>query len=579
MVDRKSSTRVTTTPAMKARAKAQEDYILLARGLSARLTGSNTPLAPLTHDEMERDLRHIEAFANACTSYAQQYYRYTNQNNKNAKENSSNNGSNNNKNGGGDGTPGSTRNNNNTASHETGGQGGSRGRSMPIIAMPVRIDPEEEKRLQTLRQKIQLCEARREIYEGQYLSLRAHYISLSKKLKGKREDVDSRIGFLQEQVVKRGHLLALQRVRIQVVRETLSALKHRMANPSAKASSKSKEDLADLHAVWTSIDQKWKEAEEAVSKSTKSFSSSSSSSVPVTKATEQKENESVTNPNVLDWPASTIPKIPPGVPLLLSQLGLQPGNAVAWGTCGAFGAKPDSLVWIKNQVPTEKPDRSDSLPGLREDVAQLKQEIQREQSLNREFQSEAIKMRKENDELVSMMTLLRSETEGVVARHNILLESDDAKTASQQLYEEEAVVSSVADAAENYNNNTSAASGSSVGSSSHKKAFSPSDGASDGHGGNENHGKGERYQESDGGDDKTNSNKSVTGTTATTTAKPSGLKEDDENDGDDEGSAEELDEGEIIEGSEGGEVDVPPGKRSLVQEEENDSSRSKRRKL
>mmetsp|Transcript_16787 Transcript_16787/g.34604 ORF Transcript_16787/g.34604 Transcript_16787/m.34604 type:complete len:500 (+) Transcript_16787:188-1687(+) len=499
MVERKSSSRVGNTAAMKARTKSQEDYILLARGLSARLTGANTPLAPLTADEMERDLRHMEAFSNACTSYAQQYYIFTNRNNSNAKESN-----------GGD-VAASNNNAQSRAQGRAGASGGSyRGGQVPIIAMPVRIDPEEEKRLQTLRQKIQQCEAQREIYEGQYLSLRAHYISLSKKLKGKRDDVDLRVAFLQEQVKKRGRLLALQRVRVQIVRETLQSLRYRLANPSASASSKAKDDQADLHAVWTNLDQQWKEAEENLSKS----------------------NGSSSKDAIASWPASNIPKIPPGVPLLLSQLGLQPGNAVAWGTCGAFGAKPESLVWIPNQVPSKQPDRSGVLPGLRDDVARLKREIAKEQSLNRQFQSNAIKMRKQNDELVSMMTLLRSETEAVVARHNVLLESEEAKRASQVLFEEEAMVANVADTADdNLNKKTGTVSGS---SSSGGNTFGS---------GVESGGK--------------------------TVPKVSGLKEDDENDGDDEGGGEEEeDDGEIVEGD---------GKRPLV--EENDSSRSKRRKL
>lgn len=499
MGERKVSTRVGNTAAMKARSKSQEDYILLARGLSARMTGFNTPLAPLTADEIERDLRHMEAFSNACTSYAQQYYIFTNQNNTNVKENIGNDGL------------GVNNNSQSRGQGRTGSAGGSyRGGQVPIIAMPVRIDPEEEKRLQTLRQKIQQCEAQREIYEGQYLSLRAHYISLSKKLKAKRDDFDSRVAFLQEQVKKRGRLVALQRIRIQMVRETLQSLRYRSANLSAPASNKSKDEQADLHAVWTNLDQLWKEAEENLFKS----------------------NGSSSKDTIANWPASKIPKIPPGVPLLLSQIGLQPGNAVAWGTCGAFGAKPDSLVWIKNQVPTKKPNRSNDLPDLRDDVATLKREIAKEESLNRQFQSNAIKMRKQNDELVSMMTLLRSETEAVVARHNVLLESEEAKKASQELFEEEAIVSSVADIADS-NNQTKVGAGA---------GSSPS--VSNAYEGAELSGK--------------------------SVLKVSGLEDNDENDGDDEksGGEEEEDEGEINE---------TEGKRPL--DEENDNSRSKRRKL
>ena len=493
--------RVGTAASLKARTKQQEDHILLARGLTARLTGFNTPLAPLTSEEMERDLRHMEPFSNACTSYAQQYYIFTNQNNKKiAKEN-----------GNGHNSLQSTSGN----QGRTGFVGGSyRGNQMPLITMPVRIDPEEEKRLQTLRQKIQHCEAQREIYEGQYLSLRAHYISLSKKLKVKNDDVTNRVSFLQEQVQKRGKLLALQRVRLQIVRETLECLRHRELHPSSSSSSDGKEHQADLYAVWNDLDKQWKKAEETVDKSSGTSVSS----------------------GVCHWPASRIPKIPPGVPLLLSQLGQQPGHAVAWGTCSAFGAKPDSLLWIKNQVPVEPPNTSEDLPAMREDVARLRQERGNERNLNREFQTKCIERRKRNDELVSMMTLLRSETEAVVARHNILLESDEAKKAALDLYEEEVIVAKDKEANNPFTDSGKAKDG----NTTSKTGISNS---------------------------AIVNNKKSTGEAF---PKASGLKEDDANYGDDEGDgAEEEEEGEIE-----GEVS---GKRSL--DGDDDHSRTKRRKL
>ena len=527
---------------MKKARKAHEEqkYVLLARGLSARSTGANTPLTPLTQDEMERDLRHMEAFSNACTSYAQQYYLFTNRknnisgigsNNGNARINSNGNGSRintlgiNSNSGNGNGsnqTNGSSGRDNNDKSLATAGRGGeqqqqrsassgsirhqSKMSCMPIIAMPVRIDPDEEKRVQILRQKIQQCEAQREIYEGQYLSLRAHYIALSKKLKTKREDVDPRIKFLQEIIKKRGKLLAFQRVRIQMVRETMECLRYRLANPknqnqnpstgAAAAQGGGKEDQVDLHALWTNLDQEWKEAEESMSKN------------------DAAKGDTNTNAHAPNWPASFVPKIPPGVPLLLSQLGQQPGHALAWSTCGTFGAKEDSLVWIHNQIPTQRSDRSESLVGLRADVARCKEQIAREQQLNREFQTNSTTMRNENDRLVSMMALLRSETEAVVARHNVLLESEEAKKASKVLYDEEAMVANVADIAMMGTNNSN----------------------------NDND-----TEEGPFGYNGTNN-----GNGDGAVPKSSGLKEDDENDGDDEGedgADAEEDEGLLTEPS------------------------------
>ena len=119
-----------------------------------------------------------------------------------------------------------------------------------------------------------------------------------------------------------------------------------------------------------------------------------------------------------------------------------------------------------------------------------------------------------------------------MARHNVLLESEEAKKASQELFEEEAIVSSVADIADN-NNQTKVGAGA---------GSSPS--VSNAYEGAELSGK--------------------------SVLKVSGLEDNDENDGDDEksGGEEEEDEGEINE---------TEGKRPL--DEENDNSRSKRRKL
>jgi hypothetical protein len=452
-------TRLGTTATLKAR-KA-EDHILLARGLSARQTGANIPLTSLSQEEIERDLRHMEAFSNACTTYAQQYYIFHNQNA--------------------------------TKEHDNDNKQMQRPpQPTPLIAMPVRIDPEEEKRISNLRQKIQQCEAQREVYEGQYLSLRAHYIYLSQQLKVKRDDVNQRFEFLQSQVNKRGRLVALQRVRLQILRDTLQCVQYREKYPVEHSG-----DAAELYTAWNDIETKWKKAED-------DLKSSSGGG------------------HILRWSASHVPKIPPGVPLLLSQLAEQPGQAAAWGTCGAFGAKPHSMLWIDNQVPTGAPDTAEELPSLREEEPKLKEEIAHERALNKEFQMEVISRRKKNDELVAMMALLRTETEATVTRHNILLESDIAKKAALKLHEEE--------------------------EEKQDEAGSTAGGAAE---------KGQ-----DGGASSAGSSGAL--------PESSGLKEDDENDGDDEGGAEEEeDEGEILEDG--------SGKRPM--ESDSDSPRLKRRKL
>lgn len=367
-----SKTRGGSVLSSKPKNSDGDQYLILARGLSSRYTGANTPLVGLTSDEMERDLRHMEAFSNACIAYSQQFYIY-----KNTKKDL-----------------------------DDGKSNKSAVAKAPLIAMPVRIDPEEEKRLANLKQKIQQCEAQREVLESQYLSLRAHYVYLSKKLKAYRGTVTGHVKFLQEQVQKRGRLVALQRVRLQISREVLAALVHRQGAKSCE----SDDGSINLVEVWDSVEEKFKKAE--------------------------KEARS---PGLHSWHAMTVPEVPPGVPLLLSQLAKQPSLAAAWSTGGMLGSKKDTLCWMEPLVPQSK-DKSEltkDLQRLRKEVEVVRRELNRERDQNRDLQSETISRRQKNDQLVSMMALLRTETEAVVSRHNVLLQSDAAREAADRLLSEE----------------------------------------------------------------------------------------------------------------------------------------------
>jgi len=73
---------------------------------------------------------------------------------------------------------------------------------------------------------------------------------------------------------------------------------------------------------------------------------------------------------------------------------------------------------------------------LRDEVALLQEELVKERAANRDIQLGIIGRRKRSDELVAMMTLLRGETEVILQRHNILLDSEEAKDAARELHEE-----------------------------------------------------------------------------------------------------------------------------------------------
>ena len=54
--------------------------MLLSRGLSARFVGANVmeTITQLSKDEIEKDLRHMNAYYQANIAYAQQHYIYMN---------------------------------------------------------------------------------------------------------------------------------------------------------------------------------------------------------------------------------------------------------------------------------------------------------------------------------------------------------------------------------------------------------------------------------------------------------------------------------------------------------------------
>jgi len=169
------------------------------------------------------------------------------------------------------------------------------------ITMPVRIDPEEEKRLSILRKRVAASEAKREVLETEYLSLRAHYVHESHLLRHARRNTDGQLGLLKELARRRGEVLALRRVRVAVGREILEVLKYRETggvvggdllkseddvvatataavasldsatqNNTTSTTSTKEEDISnkvpeDLIDIWTTIESRLHEAELACS--------------------------------------------------------------------------------------------------------------------------------------------------------------------------------------------------------------------------------------------------------------------------------------------------------------------------
>lgn len=252
------------------------DPTLLARGMTARNVGSrvSSSIKPLSNFEMEKDLRHMEAYGSACIAYAQQFFAFTNRElvnrghfGPNAVAGSTGvvpgvSYSDNTLLGGKDGE--SSDGNTGASSTNTGAGATGSGPNGPTqnslqhngihlvgmggITMPVRIDPEEEKRLAILRNRVAASEAKREILETEYLSLRAHYVHESHKVRRARGVMTGQLNLLKDLVQKRGDLLSFHRVRHAFVNDVLHCLEYRSGALKKKNDDASNASSANLNA-------------------------------------------------------------------------------------------------------------------------------------------------------------------------------------------------------------------------------------------------------------------------------------------------------------------------------------------
>ncbi|KAL7521315.1 hypothetical protein ACHAWX_005989 [Stephanocyclus meneghinianus] len=486
----------------------QLDPILIARGMSARYLSAKTPkISSLSKDAIEKDLRHMEAYRNACIGYNQQFFVFKNQ--ESVKT----------------GTFGMFAPHPNgegdALDHPSSSLPPTEDRST-MFAMPSKIDPEEEKRLSMLRKKISLSEFKREQLETEYLSLRAHYVHASQLVRKTRTYEFGRWKLLREVMERRGRVLGLMRVLVAMGRDVEAAIRWRgrvlaggddvdldmnassvgAAAPDATAESKPTEEAEtakasekarSLYEMWIDIESQLKEAEAACSqletpsellqmlispdtpysqqqqaqpshnyltrspaksrhvddeskKMRKRSSSVTSADESVLTSSNNngdngKKSGSTSNdivsglePHVIPWDSMVEPSTPYGVPILLSCLSSATDKAVGYLT---DVNDPKAITWLESSLPASTaafdPD-AEELLKLTEEVRLLEAEMNKEVTLNTELQKQIIKSRERNDQMVAMMQLLRTETEAVLERHNIIMESPEARAKAAELH-------------------------------------------------------------------------------------------------------------------------------------------------
>jgi hypothetical protein len=384
--------------------------LTLARGATARALHPSL-LQPLAADEMEKDLRHMQAYADATKSYRQQFFLQASRRLANQSH-------------GGGAAPLSARHSGSSANHATNNNNNT------LVQLPVRIDPEEEKRLALLRAKIRRAEVVRAEAEQHYVASRAHYVRLVQDLQVSHEQRTHVLTFLQKLVHARAALVAAQRVRVQCSRDVAVALQARVRAIHAAAPPPSQDNGAaaavtttpytahlagddPLTHVYTTAEEDYKKAVAGC--------------VTIDK-----------RKKALPWNATYLPSQPRGIPALLSAAATVPDKAVAISARGVLGAKPSCMVWLEGHLPRPEDEETaqeiEAVVALEEQVRVLEDALSKERAQNVAITQAVGQTRVRNDEWVSMMGLLRQETEAVLHRHNTILQSAPARKAAEELH-------------------------------------------------------------------------------------------------------------------------------------------------
>ena len=440
-------------------------------------TTTTTTLQALTADEIDKDLRHMQAYGNAVLQYQQQFYWQVNHSGQGrapgpnsatahgaagSAADGLDHGGTLDSSGGGGGSSGDSGTTKRMANGTAGmsstavGNGNNGSSAGGLALLPVRIDPDEEKRLQVLRSKIKTAEILREQAEQEYVAYRAHYVGQQHQTVQQTAASLAVLQWMQELVQKRAATVALQRVRLQITRDVFAALTVRQAvlelpgvagslgnggggavptiaavgalTTVAPHATRATEVASEMTSQWTALEDEFKAAVIACRQIQNSSASSGAGAGGKKK-----------NGGIVPLKSTVLPATPVDVPLLLSATSKAPEKTLAFKVAGTFGAAQDSLVWMESYLPDNTVEavqaEKETVDALKEEVEFLQRELQGERAASQGFCQQTSNFRAQQDEWVAMIGLVRQETESVLHRHHILLESDVAVAASERLQE------------------------------------------------------------------------------------------------------------------------------------------------
>ena len=383
------------------------DPILLSRGLSSRSLPSRpaSAIVPLSKDEVDRDLRHMDAYRNARAGYDQQLFAFRNQD--------------------------AVRSGRYGSFAPGGGGSTAAGGTAKAGAMPSRIDPEEEKRVSALRKRIHQSEFEREGLETEYLSLRANYVHESQLVRKTRAYETGRWRMLRDFVEMRARGVAAGRLRLAMGRDVEALLRAAVESDGGVAGA------AEIKEAWDEVHKQIEKDDEAAGsvKTPVIFSQ-----LELTGSADDGDvtTSSAGDERVIPWNCLVAPRTPYDLPLLLSCLSSSTDLAAG---CVTDRSDYSAITWLETALPDTTASHEQDGPDLaqlRNEVRLLTDEIGREQARNSDLQRQIGAVRGRNDSMAALVQLLRCETEAVLDRHNATMEGNEAVIRSALIAKERA---------------------------------------------------------------------------------------------------------------------------------------------
>jgi hypothetical protein len=286
-----------------------------------------------------------------------------------------------------------------------------------------------EQTVAALRRRLAKAEAMRENLEIQAMSLTAANEKAREGLVSSKETLENMIVCLKDMAAYRSTALAARRAMLKASRDVTATLMYRVEAGEAlgvtkggeggeqqEESSNSSDTNSSLLSAWMAIESKVRETDQPAEKDIAALPSI-----------------------VIPYISERHPHTPFAVPILLSLISSAPDKYAAASYGNLFGSSlHHDLTWSESCMPRNtivRENEQDVLEQMRAEVDQLTADVTRDRLHNIAVTKDIVTKKNESDGICGRIAMYRTELEAVLNRHHIILDTPEAKAASNAIAE------------------------------------------------------------------------------------------------------------------------------------------------